>query len=262
MAKIRWAILAAFLFINSFYSYSRVTVNEAVEELRSCKDLDCQKSNLTLIEDSLLDYLGDQGLVCLSQCIYTNIDANLLSLRFRDALLSSLRETYDYYIIGIFGKLARPEYSSDLHEIYNKYKGSRTLVNDLMMENTLIKCGEEAVMDDRLKYLKKSVRKGDLDVAFNVTLKMSQMVANRKFVELLMKSIIDNNQRLAYCGEDGGECQYCSLCVLSITVLKEIIKDFPRVPNEWELIDSNEIARVQQWCLNHQHDYQLIDLAR
>lgn len=258
----RITILVALLFINTFYSYSRVTINEVIEGLCSCKELDCQKSHLALVEDSLLDDLGDSGLVYLSQCIYTHVDVDLLSPRFRTALLSSLRETYDYFIIGIFGKLAKSEYSSDLLEIYNKNKGSRTLINDLMMENALIRCGEESVMKDRLKYLKKSVKNGSLDLEFNVTLIMSQMVANREFVELLMNNIIDDNQRLAYCGEDGGEYQYCSLCVLSITVLKKIIKDFPRVPNEWELIDSKDISNVRQWCLDHQHDYQIIDLVK
>lgn len=238
-------------------SYSQTTIDSWIDKIKQCDSEECQKNGLIILKDSLLRTLGVHDFP--SECLCKYVNVNLYDSSLKELLLSNLRSNYDFWTIQIFFKIGDPIYCDSLVSIYKEKRHSKSLIYDLKMENALIRCGNKDILEQRYKYLTEAVKHGGtLDLDFCQTITETRDVADRRYADMLMSYVINNNNQLVYYGDDGGgNVDYCPLSRLSILILEDIIKDFPYVPQYYELIDEKKESEIRQWCKKHQKVYEM-----
>ncbi|MBO5989600.1 MAG: hypothetical protein J6Q03_09020 [Paludibacteraceae bacterium] len=258
------SLIMLFCCLNAF-SENRITeeIDSLITHMSQCSDSLCKgKDNNTM--DSLL-IVGESNIVDVSKEIYLNIENIRLSLESNKLLLQNLRKTYDYWLIAYFFNLNDVTFRDDLLAIYeeNKVKYRKHKIVNIRMENTLIRLGFEDFLLKRLSLLEKATSDSDiLNEDFSLLLEQTQYVANRDFCDLLISFILTENSKRIIIGSYGGDPYeddniYCNLSKYSATILKDLVKDFPTITNDCELINDKELKEIKKWCELHKNNFQM-----
>jgi hypothetical protein len=130
------------------------------------------------------------------------------------------------------------------------------------MENTLIRLGFEDFLLKRLSLLEKETSDSDiLNEDFRLLLEQTQYVANRDFCDWLISFILTENSKLIIIGSIKDPYEdvdvYCDLSTYSATILKDLVKDFPTITNDCELINDKELKEIKKWCELHKNNFQM-----
>lgn len=260
-------ILSLIMLFCCFEAFSENRITEEIESLithmSQCSDSLCQEKDRDTM-DSLL-VAGESNIGNVSKQLYSNMQDVSLSLKSNRILLSNLRKTYDYWLIAYFFNLNDVTFRDDLLAIYeeNKVKYRKHKILNIRMENTLIRLGFKDFLLGRLSLLEKEISDSDiLNEDFSLLLEQTQYVANRDFCDLLISFILTENSKRIIIGSYGGDPYvddniYCSLSKYSAAILKDLIKDFPTITNDCELINDKELKEIKKWCELHKNNFQM-----
>ena len=265
MNKISLLFFLVFFCCLNAFSENRITeeIESLITHMSQCSDSLCKgKDNNTM--DSLL-IVGESNIVDVSKEIYLNIENIRLSLESNKLLLQNLRKTYDYWLIAYFFNLNDVTFRDDLLAIYeeNKVKYRKHKIVNIRMENTLIRLGFKDFLLKRLSLLEKETSDSDiLNEDFCLLLEQTQYVANRDFCDLLISFILTKESKRIIIGSYGGDPYeddniYCNLSKYSATILKDLVKDFPTITNDCELINDKELKEIKKWCELHKNNFQM-----
>lgn len=256
--------LMLFCCLNVF-SENRITeeIDSLITHMSQCSDSLCQEKDKDTM-DSLL-VAGESNIGNVSKQLYSNMQDVSLSLKSNRILLSNLRKTYDYWLIAYFFNLNDVTFRDDLLAIYeeNKVKYRKHKIVNIRMENTLIRLGFKDFLLKRLSLLEKEISDSDiLNEDFCLLLEQTQYVANRDFCDLLISFILTKESKRIIIGSYGGDPYvddniYCNLSKYSATILNNLVKDFPTITNDCELINDKELKEIKKWCELHKNNFQM-----